>query len=333
MKYFSQIYLAWNTYIYPYKYRFSSSIKSKQGSPFYDENISLEYNTQYLITIPEHKEDFEMRILLQRNIKSFDEVSKKKISFKLFWYEGFPIVYPIDHLRSLPNNIREVNSDVFIFEASNQLEQYVLVILNCDENQTSSDEDYFTLDVFSFIDVFISEIPLREISSTISITEKWCPKGKLAGDIQSPYFAYNPQFLLHLDTTSHLQFKLYAKGFNVMICIIEKDNHVSKLPYDYVLSNKSPGFYNNNFSYFECVLEAGNYNIVCVSKFEVFIDNFTIEFSVVKNKKFPNGENIMLDPRRLELKNYLFTETVNGEWTAENNVGSLKTNVTNEYKM
>lgn len=308
-------------------------IRPKQNTPFYDENVNLEYNTQYLITIPEHKDDFEMRILLQKNIRSFEETFKKKISFKLFWYEGFPIVYPIDHLRSLPNNLREVNSDVFIFESSNQLEQYILVILNCDENDTNTEEDYFTLDVFSFIDVFISEIPLREISNTVIINDKWCQKGIMAGDIHSPFFANNPQFNLRLDTTTHIQLKLFAKGFNIMICIIEKESHVSKLPYDYVLSNKSPGFYNNSFSYFECVLDAGNYNVVCVSKIETFIEDFTIQFSVIKNKKYPQGDNTILDPKRLELKSYQHTEILNGEWNQNNNIGMGKTKVIEEYNM
>lgn len=158
LQHFSNIYLAWNTEIYPYKYHFSSIIRPSDNSCFSNENINLEHNSQYLITIPEHKEDFEMRILLQRNIKKFEENSLKKISFKLFWYEGFPIIYPIDHLRSLPNTVREVNSDVFIFESSNQLEQYVLAILYCNDDKTQIEEDLFTLDVILILRRFFHSL-------------------------------------------------------------------------------------------------------------------------------------------------------------------------------
>jgi hypothetical protein len=152
LEYFNYIFLAWNIEIYPFKYNFVSSWNYIKSLPqtFYDENISLEYNPQFLITIPEHKDDFEMRIVLTKHISKLDNSNtpRKTISFKLFWYEGYPIVYPINTLRSMQNCRREVNSDVFIFEASSQIEHYVLVIIKNDEiSETTQQETNFSLDV------------------------------------------------------------------------------------------------------------------------------------------------------------------------------------------
>ena len=103
-----------------------------------------------------------------------------------------------------------------------------------------------------------------------------------------------------------------------MICIIEKDNHVSRIPFDYVLSNKNPGFFNNGFSYFECILDPGKYNIVCVTKNDTLIEDFTLHLSVIKNKKYQTGSISKLDLNRLELKSSNYIEFVRGEWIKEN---------------
>lgn len=166
----------------------------------------------------------------------------------------------------------------------------------------------------------------------MSITDKWCTmKSKLAGDIQSANFVNNPQYLLHLTNTTHIQIKLFSKGINLMVCIIEKDNHVSHIPYDYVLSNKNPGFFNYGFSYFECVLEAGNYNIVCVSKNDCLIDDFTIQVCVIKNEKFPLGSNTRLNLIRLVLKNFMYMELLYGDWTKDNSKSLIRSQISEEY--
>ena len=134
-KNFSYIFIAWNPDTYSFKYSFKSTWENyNSSSKFYDEGYSLEYNPQYLITIPEHKEDFEMRILISRYISQLNNKPRKTISYKLFFYDGYPIIYSTEHLRSLQTPFREVNSDVFIFSGSNQVDQYVLVILKCDDN-------------------------------------------------------------------------------------------------------------------------------------------------------------------------------------------------------
>jgi hypothetical protein len=54
-------------------------------------------------------------------------------------------------------------SDVFIFENSDQPESYVLAILKGD-NVDNEPLTSFTLDVLSFIDIDIKELPLKSIS-------------------------------------------------------------------------------------------------------------------------------------------------------------------------
>lgn len=72
-------------------------------------------------------------------------------------------MYPHDSLRSFPYSTREMCSDVFIFENSDQPESYVLAILKGD-NVDNEPLTSFTLDVLSFIDIDIKELPLKSIS-------------------------------------------------------------------------------------------------------------------------------------------------------------------------
>lgn len=51
-------------------------------------------------------------------------------------------------------------SDVFIFENSQEYECYVLVIIDEEKEDRSNLYEYFTLDVFSFIDVDLKELPM-----------------------------------------------------------------------------------------------------------------------------------------------------------------------------
>ena len=74
-------------------------------------------------------------------------------------------MYPHDSLRSFPYSTREMCSDVFIFENSEQPESYVIAILkgdNVDQQETTA----FTLDILSFIDIDIKEIPYKTPKKT-----------------------------------------------------------------------------------------------------------------------------------------------------------------------
>ena len=95
--------------------------------------------------------------MLRKHIK--DYTVSNRVQFKLFTFDGQRIVYPHETLRnSLPNQ-REIMSDVFIFENSLEYECYVLALMNDGDEDLSKLYEYFTLDVFSFIDVDLKELP------------------------------------------------------------------------------------------------------------------------------------------------------------------------------
>ncbi len=159
--YFSSITLCWNPRIYPYirtvssKFDYTLDQQMRLNQPQH----SVYTSPQILFTIPPHAEDFEIRIMLRRHVKNFDK-SSNKIHFKLFTFDGQRIVYPIDSLRNSLHSQREVMSDVFIFENSHEYECYVLVLLDDQGCPVAESYEYFTLDVFSFIDIDLKELPM-----------------------------------------------------------------------------------------------------------------------------------------------------------------------------
>jgi hypothetical protein len=268
-KYFSYLFISFNPDIYSYKYTYTSTWKNFTApSKFYDENYSLEYNPQYVITIPEHKEDFEMRILLTRYSKVLSNKPRKSISYKLYWFEGYPAIYPTESLRTLNNPCREVSSDVFIFSASSQVDQFVLVILKQDHDD--EDDTLYTVELFSYLNVLIQEMPRRNILNTkgFKCIDNWC-LSKPGGNLLSPSLVNNPQFRISLKSLQCVQIKLETSLTTpIMIVVIEGGKHIGHSTFDEVISNKNPGFYYNSFSYFECVLDRGEYTIICVSQEE-----------------------------------------------------------------
>lgn len=143
------------------KFNFALDTKSK----FTQNAYCLYNNPQVLFTIPPHQEDFEIRIMLRRHVKDFS--APNKVHFKLFTFDGQRIVYPIESLRNSLPNTREILSDVFIFENSVEYESYVLV-LQLDEETYMPDKqyEYFSLDVYSFIDIDLKELPLPNIDKS-----------------------------------------------------------------------------------------------------------------------------------------------------------------------
>jgi len=83
-------------------------------------DYSLESTPQFVITIPPHKEDFEVRVMLERHMSEFTQNIKKPnmMSFKLYSYEGYRVLSSDACLRSFPPSKYEKCSDVFIFEHS-----------------------------------------------------------------------------------------------------------------------------------------------------------------------------------------------------------------------
>ena len=70
--------LCWDTAIYPFKHEsitnkwyHSGLLKAQDNSEY-----TLETTPQYIITIPPHKEDFEVRVLLERHMSEFVQDDK-----------------------------------------------------------------------------------------------------------------------------------------------------------------------------------------------------------------------------------------------------------------
>ena len=128
---FSNIYLSWNPSIYPYRKIINSSwLKGPKETLFWNEAFSLEYNPQFLLRIKPHRDDFEVRMFLERHITEMDPANySKTVGFKLFSFSSERVLYSHDFLRKLTYSDREIVSDVFIFEASAKTEMYNLTIL------------------------------------------------------------------------------------------------------------------------------------------------------------------------------------------------------------
>lgn len=71
----------------------------------------------------------------------------------------------MESLRNSSANSREILSDVFIFENSQEYESYVLA-LQTDGVDEESKYEFFTLDVYSFIDIDLKELPAPNFDRT-----------------------------------------------------------------------------------------------------------------------------------------------------------------------
>ena len=115
-----------------------------------------------MFKIPAHEEDFEVfyiflfyyplkvRVFLDRHVSDLNK--KNNASFMLFSYEGDRITNPKEVIRACPYSERELLTDVFIFEASDTIEHYTLIILKSNNKEEEiEDETYFSLSVHYFI--------------------------------------------------------------------------------------------------------------------------------------------------------------------------------------
>ena len=194
-EYFESISLCWNTKIYPYTqtvHSYFPQFTNRQGVKFYDEDFCLFNKPQILFTIPPHTEDFEVRIMLRKHVKDYSV--KNAISFKLFTFDGHRIVYPMESLRSFSYTSREICSDVFIFETSIEYESYALV-LTAEDELPENCYDYFSLDVYSFINLNIKELPFLPVDTSYQVHGVWnCEKDPTlgGGSLLSHKFVNNP---------------------------------------------------------------------------------------------------------------------------------------------
>ena len=193
--------------------------------------------------------------------------SHLRLSFKLFSYEGNRIIYPSDNLREFGYSDREMCSDVFIFENSNQHEAYVLGIMKGD-NIDDSDVSNFTLDILSFIEIDIKEIPEPEFLDSTSLIGKF-ESDSPAGPIQSRYFANCPQYKLDLPSRCRIQLKAQSSEENsLMIIIFDGGQEITQTSVSSIASNKNPGSFTPGFSCLELNLIEGSYTIILVTEKE-----------------------------------------------------------------
>ena len=100
----------------------------------------------------------------------------------------------MESLRTFAYTSREICSDVFIFENSVEYESYALVLTTQDEDPENCYE-HFSLDVYSFINLNIKELPILTVEKQYSIEGVWnCEKDPelVGGSLLSHKFVNNP---------------------------------------------------------------------------------------------------------------------------------------------
>eukprot|EP00347_Sterkiella_histriomuscorum_P004892 403358689 len=320
--YFNCITLCWNPKIYPFvksvttKFDFTLDRTIKLNKP----QFSVYSCPQILFTIPPHQEDFEIRIMLRKHIK--DYTVSNKVQFKLFTFDGQRIVYPHETLRNSLSNSREIMSDVFIFENSLEYECYVLALINDGEEDLSKIYEYFSLDVFSFIDVDLKELPFPQIDKKYTLNGQWGQRQKQlsnAGGLgisntaagsqafqkqsvistqtqQLPGIVYNPQYRLKIQEPTHLQLSLdTADTMDVMLSIHQTANDEIEEPFQNFLANSNQGFYFKGFGFTEILLEPMEYTLVIGSQEQQNSGEFRVDVKRIINSKISYKREIILE--------------------------------------
>ena len=149
---YTRLILSWSPFIFPKRKYFNSIWYSgRSESLLWDEKYCLYNNPQFLIKIERSPKELEMRILIERHVSELNARVKKKlvanglrmgdddygefVGYKLFNYEGSRIFYSHDYLKCVKKSEREVFSDAFVFEASQETRLYCLVLLRSDRRK------------------------------------------------------------------------------------------------------------------------------------------------------------------------------------------------------
>ena len=78
----------------------------------------------------------------------------------LFSFESERASNPKEAIRTYPYSSRELLTDVYIFEASETIENYILVIMKGNPGLKEVEEEtYFSLTMLSFIEIEVLEMP------------------------------------------------------------------------------------------------------------------------------------------------------------------------------
>ena len=210
--------------------------------------------------------------MLERHINTYKENSKG-ISFKLFSFDGYKIVYPENELRKFKPLKREVASDVFIFENSDEEEEYAFILLGDDPPYLTT-ADIFSISFYSFVQVNIFELPFIPSipNSNISPNNKLCNNqingefdpNLTTGPMNTPNFIYNPQFNLILEEPTWIRVMAVTQNQEIpinLICI-EGGQDVREIPFVNLAGNVNSGNFVKGFAYFEGIFDTGGYTIV-----------------------------------------------------------------------
>jgi len=263
------------------------------------------------------------------------------LSYKLYSYSGDRIIFPNEPLRTHPYQPRELLSDVFIFEASKEVEIYVLVLLstptNPDVKPNLQNQTYnFTLEVFSFIEIDVIELPYRKIRQR-EIRKGTFETNNSGGNILSPAFLTNPKYLLTVKEKADYHFKVEGpKESSLMLVIIPlgnldpKSEHLARINFQNFL-NHNPGFYFQGFSSFKLTLRPDKY-VVLISnqnrkagEYTLYADSLANQLSYHKVE----FDNTSLGEKKFSID--VFPDFVSknvkelsGEWTKENSKGTSR---------
>ena len=322
---FTHIYLNWNPDIFKYCYKFNSNFihNSSYYSNSYNEDYSLEYNPQFILEIPKHNENIEIKIFIEKFINE-NSIINDDISYKLFRYEGYMKIYPEDDLRNYQKEKGNIASDTLFFEPSEVDEQFLIVILKKEKNNCKSEISVkFSLNIFSQSPLKICEIPKRILYLKEKVISKWNDNQLFDyNQIELLYdnFLKFPQFKLTLNSienNNYIQIILETFSFsNIMIFFLENNGKT--------LLNTSIGefkkknhqnFFFNSFSYLEIKdLPDGDYTIICINSDEKKLNK---EFCLQVNSLSENTKNIQL-MRLNPIPKYQNIEKVIGQWTKIN---------------
>ena len=272
-KKFDTLYLSWNPSIYSNRFILDSVwYRGEKNSLFWNEEYSVEYNPQFLIHIPPHDSNMEIRIYLERFAKNNKKPETHPIGYKLFAYNTTRTFFANNYLRACTTNKKEIYSDVFIFEKSERSEYYTLAILKNNatvngrtfENEES--EVFFSIGIMSFFKIDVVEIPYNVAKQTEQIMTELKPED-FGGVDMSPTFVNNPVFIIDVFEQTSYQMKVEFSNPKIfsMICLIGVESNLEDVrlaKHDYFLKQANAGHYSEGVSELNCSLEIGRYMLI-----------------------------------------------------------------------
>lgn len=349
---FSSIYLSWNPEIYPFQKTFLSKwLKGPLHNPkLWNECYSVEFNPQFLLRIPPHNEEFEVRVFLERHISNTTNYRgyKNTAGFLLFPYQGERTIFPKEPLKKTAYSANELITDVFIFDESLQEDLYVLVVLKGNfegsEFLTVENETYFSIKFLSFLNIQIVEMPFRGIETQKCFDLRYeSNELKNGGSLNSPFFYKNPHFSLNINKNVDLRVQIEGPDFcEVMPILIELNKNdikdIREMPLKNIVEGISQGFFSEGVGSLEISLIPGKYTFILTikngvdGKYKVFFSELSEEikeFPILSPISFKESNSFAVN--YMEDKREKFEKTVIGEWNLTNSKGISRVNC-NKYQ-